>query len=348
MARKRQLPIGVDLGFSAAKFVQLQETSGGYELLAAAEVSIPEHLRSDQIGLLNHLGRRIPDVMREKPFRGRRCRIALPASSAFVRHVHIPPGSPDRVESAVRSVADTELPYPVDDAVVRHILIGDVYADGRKQQEVILVAIQKATLDAYITTMTDARLEIGGISVEPMALINCYSRFMEDPEAAFVVLDLGSANVQVTIGIGSRLVFYRSIPGGGDQVNRAIAQGLKTSAEEVRLMRIAIQQGQDLGERADEIDRWLKLWADAAARDIDNCLRYFESMFRDKELTRLIFTGGQARDTGLCRILAEMLELPAQIGDPMTIIAAGKGMSADQEVRTDLAVGIGLCLGESD
>jgi Tfp pilus assembly PilM family ATPase len=171
---------------------------------------------------------------------------------------------------------------------------------------------------------------------------------MENPDDAYVILDLGSASIQVTIARGEQVAFYRSVPGGGDQLERAIAQGLKTSSDEVRLMRRAMTEGRELGEKGQEILRWLHLWVDGISGDIDNCLRYYESLFPDSELTRLIFTGGQARDTSLCRQLAERLELPAQIGDPMIVFKDAAGKSSSGELHTDLAVGIGLSLGGED
>ena len=211
-----------------------------------------------------------------------------------------------------------------------------------------MIAMPRATLDAFIAVMTEAKLEVLGVGVEPMALVSCYYKFVNDPQAAFVILDLGSASIQVTIAIGQNVVFYRSVQGGGDQLNRAIAQGLKTSAEEVQQMRQAMGMGQDIGPRGEEILRWLHLWVDGIAGDIDNCLRYFESLFRDVEISRLIFSGGQARDTVLCRQLAERLALPAQIGDPMALITEGQENASGSQLHTDLAGGIGLSLSGSE
>ena len=348
MARKKHFPIGVDLGYSSAKFVQLCAIGDQLGLLAVENINIPEHLRTDQLGHLNHLSRKIPDLIRDNDFKGKKCVVALPASIAFVRHLRIGHMPPEKVAEAVKKAAKVQLPYPVEEAVIRHISVGHVYADGRKQDEVIMIAMPRATLDAFIEVLHDAKLEVIGVGVEPLALVSCYSRFINDPDESYVILDLGSSSIQATIATGTKVMFYRSVQGGGDQLNQAIAQSLKTSASEVQLMRQAISQNRDMGEKGEEISRWLKLWIDGIAEDIDNCLRYFESLFRDAEISRLIFTGGQARDTALCRQLAERLALPAQIGDPMVLISSGQDKASGNQLHTDLAVGIGLGLGANE
>ncbi len=64
----------------------------------------------------------------------------------------------------------------------------------------------------------------------------------------------------------------------------------------------------------------------------------------------MIFLGGQAYDKRLCQAIAQRLNLPAQIGDPLAQIErhAGSGMAAGldrREPQPDWAVAIGLSLG---
>jgi type IV pilus assembly protein PilM len=350
MARKKTLPIGVDLGSSAAKLVQMRLADGGAELLACGTVPIPKHLRNDQFGRLDHLTKHIPRVLKEEHFRGKRCILALPASNTYVRHVRVPKQDRKATKDAVLRAVQVELPYPIDEAILRHIVAGDIYEGGTVRQEVIVVAMPNSTLKAYLNMFTRVGLEVLGVSVEPVAIVNCFTTLLGDPDQTTVFVDLGTSSTQVTISRGQKIVFSRCLEGGGDQLNAVIAQGLDVEPEEVRQMRIDLQEGRDMGVAGEEISRWVELWLDGLCREIDKCLRYYESVFRNREMERLIFTGGQAQDRQLCQKLAQHLNLPAQIGDSLALLGNPDGVKtanpgwSDDHPKTSLAVAVGLSL----
>ncbi|MHC4715594.1 MAG: pilus assembly protein PilM, partial [Planctomycetota bacterium] len=86
--------------------------------------------------------------------------------------------------------------------------------------------------------------------------------------------------------------------------------------------------------------------------EIAQCLRYYESIFVNRAIDRIIFVGGQAHNNRLCRCIAERLNLPAQVGDPMAGIKRmdGRDWPAQMDTREPQpawAVAVGLSLGAS-
>jgi type IV pilus assembly protein PilM len=350
MARKKTLPIGVDLGSSAAKLVQIRLVNGGAELLACGTIPIPRHIQGDQLARLDYLAKHIPRVLKDENFKGKKCILALPASNTFVRHVRVPKRDRQSTKEAVLQAVQVELPYPIDEAILRHIVAGDIYEGGGIRQEVIVVAMLQSTLRAYLNMFTRIGLDVLGVSVEPVAIVNCFTTLLADPDQTTVFVDLGMSSTQVTISRGQKIVFSRNLEGGADHLNRIIAQGLDVEPGEVRLMRMDMQNGKDLQETGEEIRRWTGLWLNGICGEVDKCLRYYESVFRTREMERLIFTGGQAQDTDLCRALAEHLNLPAQIGDSLALLGNTDGVKtaspgwSDDHPKTSLAVAVGLSL----
>ena len=53
------------------------------------------------------------------------------------------------------------------------------------------------------------------------------------------------------------------------------------------------------------------------ASAISHCLRYCEVSMGSRPIGRVVFLGGQARDKRFCQGIAERLNLPAQVGNPM-------------------------------
>ncbi len=82
------------------------------------------------------------------------------------------------------------------------------------------------------------------------------------------------------------------------------------------------------------------------------CLRYHQSLFRDRKVERVIFTGGESRDIGLCQHVAKSLRLPAQLGDPLSLHQYKRslrtpGLSLGQP-QPGWAVACGLCTAPTD
>ncbi|MCD4823561.1 MAG: pilus assembly protein PilM [Phycisphaerae bacterium] len=351
MARKKILPIGVDLGSSAAKLVQLCHVRDHTELLACSTISIPKHLRTDQLGRLDYLAKHLPQTIKKQKFKGKKCVLALPASDTFVRHIRVNKRDMKEINTAVIKAVRVELPYPVDEAVLRHIPAGDVYEGGEVRQEVIVVAMPLSTLKAYLNLFTRIGLDVLSVSVEQVALVHCFSVLMgsDEEEATTLFLDMGNAGTQVTIAQGDHIKFSRNLHGGADHLNRAIGQAVNISPDEVQLMRQDLQYGKDIGSTGAEIQRWIDLWLDGIYGDIENCIRYYEAAFRKHDLERVVFTGGQSQDRKLCENLAQRLNLPAQIGDVAAMLGADKknvsgSIAADEDFQNCLAVGAGLSL----
>jgi len=82
------------------------------------------------------------------------------------------------------------------------------------------------------------------------------------------------------------------------------------------------------------------------------CTRYHSALFRDRRIDRVVFLGGEARDTGLCQSLASGLRLPAKVGDPMARFlvngAAPAGLPEPQASHPGWAVACGLASSPTD
>lgn len=81
--------------------------------------------------------------------------------------------------------------------------------------------------------------------------------------------------------------------------------------------------------------------------ELGMCLRYYRALFPGRQIGRTVFVGGEARQLGLCKLVARAMRLPAQVADPLTPLQH----PTEKSVRgVDLtspqpgwAVPIGLC-----
>jgi len=351
ISRGKTLPIGVDLGTSAVKLVQLRLMEETTELLAVGCSDIPRPVRNDPPRRLEFLAERIRHALKASPFKGRQCVLSLPARDTFVQHVRVPPQPADRLGDAVASELAGKLPYPLEDAVVRHIAVGEVGGDGETRQEVIVVAAERRAVEGYLDAVRKGGLDVTAVNVEPCAIVQCFARLFRraaDAHRTILFIDIGATSTQAVLSHGSRMVFARNLPLGGEQIDQAVAQGMEIPVEQACAMRRDLVQGEGGADASvvDELYRMLDGTLDGMAEQLAQCARYHESVFHNQPIERAIFVGGQAYDKRLCQSLAQRLNLPAQIGDPLVRIASAGQVGTDRRgPRPDWTVAIGLSLG---
>lgn len=349
----RNLPIGLDVGSSAIKMAQLRQIENAYDLLAAGLTAIPQDIRGDFRKRMNFLAESLREMLKANDFKGRECIISLPAEDTVIQHLRMSKMPPDQLARAVRQEMQGKLPWPLHQAVVRHVVAGELPGDGEVKQEVIAVAASRASVEAYLTAARKAKLDVIGVNIESCALVECFARLFRrnaDTARTILYLDMGTASTQVVLSHGNRLVFARNLKIGANALDQAVAKTLEISVEQAQAMRRDLLASETPTEAGEELYRMLCEPLDALADQLMQCIHYYESVFRNQSIERAIFLGGWAYDKRLCQAVAQRLNLPAQIGDPLVrcgrVEGAGLGIGLDRrEPQPDWAVAVGLSMG---
>jgi Tfp pilus assembly PilM family ATPase len=91
---------------------------------------------------------------------------------------------------------------------------------------------------------------------------------------------------------------------------------------------------------------------DTITDELSMCLRYHQSLFGDRHIDRAIFVGGESRQTWLCQHIVKVLELPAQMGDPIARLDAKQAPNTPNltlgQPQPGWAVPCGLCSAPTD
>lgn len=354
VVRARNLPIGVDLGSRMLKLAQLRQVDDQVvELLGADGLELPAPVRSSLHDRLNFMADGIRRMLAADIFKGRQAILSLPADATFVHHVRIPKLPPEQIPSAIQQELSGKLPYSLDKAVVRTVIAGDVFGEGEPHQEVVVVAVAKQVLEQYLAMARRAKLDVVGVNIESCAIVECFGRLFRratDMARTTLFVDIGSASTQVVLAVGNHLSFVRNLAIGGDRLDQELAEGLRISPDEARLRRMELADDKAAPQQVSEAYGFMERGLDSMVEQLTQCLRYYESVFRNQSIERAIFVGGQAYDKRLCQTMAKRLNLPAQVGDPLVRVQRSAG--CENTVRIDSrvpqpgwAVAVGLSVG---
>jgi type IV pilus assembly protein PilM len=240
-------PIGIDFGSDCLRMAQLQVVDGEPRIVAAASADVPAHVRNDPAARASFFVETTKDLLAQGKFKGRQAVLALPAAQMFIQHLRIPKMDDEALKKALPWEARGKLPIDPTQAVMRHTVAGEIYQDSEPKDEVILMAAARDTVNILLASAQKAKLDVVGMNVEPMAIVDCFGhvyRRKTDQKSVVCFIDIGWKSSRAVIAEGAHILFARTIPIGGEHLNRAVAQALGVGAEEAKLLRIKLCQAQ--------------------------------------------------------------------------------------------------------
>ena len=240
-------PIGVDFGSDCLRMAQVETAGGEVRLVAAASADVPQHVRSDANARIQFFAETTRDLLNHGSFRGRRAVLALPAASMYIQHLRLPKLDENETKKVLPFEAAGKIPVDPAAALMRHLVAGEVYQDQEPKNEVILMAAQRELVNQLLQAAARAKLDVVGMNVEPKAVVDCFGhvyRRKTDTETTSCFVDIGSASTRAIIARGSQILFARVIPVGGDTLTKAVADALKISFDDAKILRIKLAHQQ--------------------------------------------------------------------------------------------------------
>jgi type IV pilus assembly protein PilM len=365
----RYNPIGVDFGTDCLRLAQVQWVETDWRLIAAASAEVPPDIRRDEPARWNFFSQSMRDLLTSGKFHGRTVMLGLPAAGMHIQHLRMAKMDEGDTTKALPWEARGKIPLDPNQAVLRHLVAGEVYVDQEPRNEIILLAAHRKTVEQLLAASAKARLDVVGMNVEPTAVLDCFTqvyRRAADANVTNFFVDIGAAGTRAILTRGREILFARVINIGGDHFTAAVAEELKYSAAEARALRIKLAgQSASIPERnaishepaADDsaaprqrVEEAMAPLISKLIEELDLGRRYYEATFPARPADRLVFVGGEARQRWLCQRIAQGLGLVAQLGDPLCRMSkrcdAGIESGIDRRLpQPSWAVAIGLSMG---
>jgi type IV pilus assembly protein PilM len=239
----------------------------------------------------------------------RRVVIAIPASKTFTRSMTLPKMKPKDLNAAVQLEAEQYIPMPIDDLYLDHTVV----SESDKEMEVLVVAVPKKMVDAYLLLTRLLGLEVVAIETTISAAGRLFIQ-AEQSDVPTVLIDLGSLSTDITI-YDKGLVVTGTVGSGGDSFTNLISEKLGVTKQEAHV--IKTKYGLGVSKKQKEITEGLKPVLDQLVKEIRRNIRYYEERSNtDKKIGQIVTMGGGANMPGLSEYMTSTLRLPVRMCDP--------------------------------
>jgi type IV pilus assembly protein PilM len=354
--RKAPEALGVDLGSTALKIIQLKGAPGkkwsltrwAYLPLPNAGPDVPgPDRRAQAINLLKDY------VAKQKKTAARWSVFSVSGNSVIVRYVKFPRMSRDDFSKMIQIEAEPYIPFAIHEVNLDFHVLGDVIEDGQKKMETILVAAKKEIIQSRREVVQQAGLQPILIDVDAFALANTYdlNRNAAVKETVLLV-HIGASVTTMAILENGQPKVVRDVFIAGNTLTKALQRNFQCDAKQADTMKsqamlLATPEEREkaMAENNKEVLQMstvmLPVMKDLLA-EVQRSLDFYLSQGTDRQVNRILLSGGGARLGNLTGYFAHELKLPVEIFDPLSRVDGANAIAP--ELRPLFSVAVGLAM----
>ncbi len=347
--------VGVDLGSTSIKIVQLKGGGGRWKLHrcvllplpnAGPDVGAPER-RTQAVGLLKEY------VRKQKGAISKDAAVSVSGNSVIVRFVKFPKMSRDDLSKMIKIEAEPYIPFSIPEVNLDFHILGDVVEEGQKKMETILVAAKKEIINSRLDVVQQGGFSPILIDVDAFALENVYDVCVGAAvRETVLIVHMGAFVTTMVILENGVPKVVRDVFIAGNTVTKALQRNFQCDGKQAEAMKVraTILVSPEDRERAmaDANKETLQMstvilpvMKDLLA-EVQRSLDFFLSQGSDRQMGRVLLSGGASRLGNLGNYLAQELLLPVETLDPFQRIDGAQSIAPD--VRPLFSVAVGLAL----
>ena len=349
---KGKLAIGLDIGSTAVKMIQLNEHRRrgqiGYSLQSFGMKPLPPEAIVDG-ALMNSTAivQAIQELISELRIKQRDVAIGVSGHSVIIKKISMPRMTQEELEESIQWEAEQYIPFDVKDVNIDTQILNPEANDATGQMDVLLVAAKKDMINDYTTVVAEAGLLPTVVDVDAFAVQNMFSTNYDVPDKTIVLINAGASVVNINILSGGITVFTRDVTIGGNQFTEEIQKQLNVSFEEAEALKIGGGQTDSEAVVPHEVERVMISVAEQVAGEIQRSLDFYASTAADPHFSRVFISGGTAKIPALFKTIEGRVGVPVEIMNPFKVIEVDERRfdpAFIMEVAPMAAVAVGLAL----
>ncbi|MEO8502915.1 MAG: type IV pilus assembly protein PilM [Acidobacteriota bacterium] len=337
--------IGLDIGSSALKLVELKEKKGEYYLQRiGVEQLSPEAIVDGSIMDSSLVVDAIHKLNEQTAAKATNYATSLSGHSVIIKKISLPAVSPEELSESIQWEAEQYIPFDINDVRLDYVVLAEG-EPGRDNMEVLLVAVKRDKVNDYVSVISQTGRQAVLVDVDAFAVQNAYEiNYDLDPLKVVALVNMGAGVTNINILARGQTVFWRDISFGGNQFTEALQ----------REFNLAFDQAERL-KRGEPVDRFSMADARAVldsvstdfAGEIQKTFDFFSATSTEGPVDELVLAGGCALTPNLEQVLRERFGVPTELMNPLRRIHHKDGDFNGEWLKSIapmMAVSVGLAV----
>lgn len=357
--KKAESAIGIDIGSSSIKVIQLRKTKGAAILETYGEMALGPYA-DFQIGQATQLSEgklvdAVADIIREANVTAKTGAFSIPLASSIISVIEVPDVSEAKLKEMIPIEARRYIPVPVTEVSLDWQILHEepkegVYGDdatrqkkptlGPKNLKILIAAIHNETLSRYRNLSAKLELDLRFLEIEIFSTIRTLAANIH---STMLIVDIGAGTTKLSL-VDNGIVYASHIINRGSQdITFTLAKSLG-----ITFMR-AEEMKREEGISGAEMEKNGAgkvgvLVVNEIFSQANKMLFDFEKRY-NKTMDSVVLSGGGALLKGMTEIAQKSFDVPVIYADPFALVKSPAFLAPIlTEAGPNFAVAVGLAL----
>ena len=349
--------LGIDIGTSSVKIVELDKKMGRFELInyGAFEIKEPGFITTQQEAGSWQSVLKMPDqeitlglqeLIKKAGIKSVDAVASISSFSTFATVIQMPYVSNEALAKALPFEAKKYIPIPINEVVMDWSIVGIVDDQNITQQgkpsmvEVFLAAVPKDETMRYQNIVKNAGLKLHAIELENSALIRA---LLGNDLSSTVIVNIGGQSTSIIIINKGYERVSHNYEIGGFEITKAISQSLGVSfgkAEELK-RKFGLKKSED-----NIVNEPMISLVDMMIFETQKTMVNYEEV-KGEKVANIVLIGGLANMPGFIEYFKDKLGREIILGNPLSrLIYSPELKPITLELNSLFSVAIGLAMRE--
>lgn len=325
--------IGVDIGSSAIKVVEIKKKGGKVMLETYGAVSLGPYAGRDAGQITNlpieKIVEALKEVFQQSGTTTMISAVSIPVQSSLIFSISLPP---QVTESEMSSIIPTEarkyIPMPITEVSIDYFPLPtkepsfeelnnpEIKPITSEKKEILVIAIHNEAISKYRSIASQSELDVGFFELEIFSSIR--SNF-EHELSLVLLMDFGASRTKLSLVEFGMVKAHHTINRGGSDITESISQSLSIPFSKAEEMKKEYGLYDNSTEKS--IPEIIRTHLDYIFSETNNVLLGYEKKY-NQTISKVILTGGGSVMKGLEEMARGNFRVEVETGKPFSKVGA--------------------------
>ena len=341
--KKKKEVIGIDIGSSSVKVVQLKYNKGSFQLLNAGISPLPPEAIVDNTlmdsssvatvikNLVSSLDIKVKDVV---------CSIS--GNSVIIRKIVLPAMPQEELEDQISWEAEQYIPFDINDVNMDFQILSADSIDPSKMN-VLLVASKKDIINDYVALFSEAGMQLSIVDVDSFAVQNAFEANHDySPDDILALINIGASVMNINVIKDGITLFTRDVQMGGNLYTEEIQKQVGLSSKDAEIGKLLAFESTN-----EPLQNVILKVNDTITQEIRRSLDFYNSTASDDRISGVFISGGCSKVYNLINTISEQIGLPVEKLNPFAKLKYNESDFDPEyleEIGPFMAVPVGLAI----
>ncbi|MBP9714872.1 MAG: type IV pilus assembly protein PilM [Candidatus Pacebacteria bacterium] len=349
--------VGIDIGSSAIKVVEIKKKGGKAMLETYGSISLGPYAEGGEAGRVTNLTRdkiieALKEVLKQAGVSSTSSALAIPVQSSLIFTIELPlQVKENEMTSVVSTEARKYIPVPITEVSLDYFVLPkkelsyeeantpELSAPSNDKMEVLVVAIQNDAISNLRSVVSETHITADFFEVEIFSSIRaCF----EHELSLVLLIDFGASRTKISLVEFGMVKGFHTINRGGADISDSISKSFSIPFAKAEEMKKEFGLYGNPAEK--ELADIIKTHVDYIFGETNNVLLGYEKKY-NRAISKVILTGGGCLLKGLTEVATSNFRAEIEVGHPFAKVGAPAFLSKVLDTTgPEFAVAIGLAL----